>query len=182
MLEATGPVTAPGWNGEITADDVVDVIGRQLPACPTRTRPTPSRAGSPRPCGRRSRRATSRRRRSPPRSRAASRSGTCRCGRATPRRRRSLDRPGRSGRADLGNNPLYVVWSGVGASKVAIFAERSIATDVTLADDGTATVTTTLTLKNTAVPMPPSVRAVRAPAGLPGGHVRGSRQRVPAET
>ena len=35
MLEATGPITAPGWDGAITTDNVVDVLGTQLPALPS---------------------------------------------------------------------------------------------------------------------------------------------------
>ena len=35
MLEATGPITAPGWDGPITTDNVVDVLGTQLPSLPS---------------------------------------------------------------------------------------------------------------------------------------------------
>ena len=183
MLEATGPVTAPGWNGEITADDVVDVIGRQIPSLPDPARgqraPGQDRAGGVGRDPDARHVAVGRRHRA-----LAEREGAAPADLvADPAEEALLDRLGASGRDDLGRNPLYVVWSGVGASKMAIFADRSVATDVTLADrrqrhrhhDAHAD-------EHGRSTMPSSLSAVRQRHGLPGGDVRRARERLPAES
>jgi hypothetical protein len=152
VLEATGPVTAPGWEREISADDVVDVLGRQIPALPD----TPAIDALQGRIAQAVWEAIQTRDMSPSAlGTAFSRSVQERHLQIWSRdaaQEALLDRLDASGRAELSRNPLYVVWSGVGASKMAIFADRSVATDVTLAEDGSATVTTTLTLRNTADP------------------------------
>ncbi len=152
MLEATGPVTATGWDGEITADNVVDVLGRQIPSMPD-TDATDALQGQ---IGQAVWDAIQTRDMSPTAlGTAISRSVQERhlqIWSRHPAEESLLDRLGAAGRADLGRNPLYVVWSGLGASKMAFFADRTVSTEVTLADDASASVTTTLTLYNTANP------------------------------
>jgi hypothetical protein len=65
-----------------------------------------------------------------------------------PEEQAALSRLGATGEANLGKNPLYVVWEGLSANKAAWFAERSVDVEVDLAGDGAATVTTTLHLTN----------------------------------
>ena len=67
-----------------------------------------------------------------------------------------VTRFGAAGATTLGKNPLAVVWVGISASKVAYFARRSVDQAVTLDTSGTATVTTTLHLMNTAPDAPAS--------------------------
>jgi hypothetical protein len=66
-----------------------------------------------------------------------------------------LRRLGAAGETKLGKNPLAVVWQGIGANKLAWFVERRISLDVELDDRGTATVTTTLRMRNDAPAGPP---------------------------
>ena len=67
-----------------------------------------------------------------------------------------VDRFGAAGATTLGKNPLAVVWVGISANKAAYFARRSVDQAVTLDTSGTATVTTTLHLTNTAPDAPAS--------------------------
>ena len=155
MLEATGPITAPGWDGAITTDNVVDVLGTQLPALPSeRSNAIQASIGqavwsaiqngdlSP------STFAT-----------ALSRSVKERHMQlwfADPAQEALADGLGATGREELGKNPISVVWQGLAASKVAIFTERTTDVDVTLDAQGTATVTTTLHVTNSAPTTPPA--------------------------
>ena len=132
MLEATGPITAPGWDGAITTDNVVDVLGTQLPSLPSdRSNAIQASIGnavwnaiqngdlSP------SAFAT-----------ALSRSVKERHMQlwfADPAQQALADGLGATGREELGKNPISVVWQGLAASKVAIFTERTTDVDVTLA-------------------------------------------------
>ena len=61
-----------------------------------------------------------------------------------------LTKLGAAGNTGLGTNPIYVTWSALSANKVGYDQKRSVAVDVTLAGDGTATVKTTLHLQNNA--------------------------------
>lgn len=155
MLEATGPITAPGYDGEITTDNVVDVLGRQLPRLPgERSNVIQASIGqavwaaiqgdgvSP------SAFAT-----------ALARSVNERHMQlwfADADREALAQNLGAAGETTLGKNPLAVVWQGLAASKVAIYAGRDLAVDVTLDADGTATVTTTLHVLNEAPDAPPN--------------------------
>jgi hypothetical protein len=68
-----------------------------------------------------------------------------------------IRRLGAAGAEDLGRNPLAVTWVGLSSNKAAYLVDRTISLDVNLASDGTATVTTTLSLRNRAAAEPPSV-------------------------
>lgn len=68
-----------------------------------------------------------------------------------------LRRLGATGEADLGKNPLYVVWQDyTNTGKAGYFAERSIDQSVTLRPDGTAEVTSTVHMANHSPTKPPS--------------------------
>ena len=154
-LEATGPITVPGWSGEIAADNVVDVLGTQLPALPSeRSDAIQASIGQAvwaaiqgdgvSPSGF---------------ATALSRSVNERHMQlwfADPAEQALAGSLGASGRQELGKNPISVVWQGLAASKVAIFTERTTDVDVTLDPEGTATVTTTLHVSNDAPNAPPS--------------------------
>ncbi len=155
MLEATGPINAPGWGGEITADNVIDILGHQLPALPSEQSNTIQEA-----IGRAVWHAVQTKDFSPSVfATALARSVNERhmqLWSANGDQEALIRSLGAAGDADLGKNPLYVVWEGIAASKVGIYAERQTDVDVTLAQDGTATVTTTIHVKNSAPNSPPS--------------------------
>lgn len=154
MLAATGPVSVEGL-GEVSAATVVSVVGEQLPLLPkedadrlqgelataiweaTQTgdiSPSTFATGLARSVAERHLQLWS----------------------VDPAQEAIITDLGAAGNADLGTNPLYVVWQNIAANKVGIYAQRSIEVDVTLRDQGTAVVTTTLSLENTATPGPVS--------------------------
>ena len=72
-----------------------------------------------------------------------------------PTEQATLRKLGATGETTLGKNPLAVVWQGIGANKLGWFVERRIDVDVELDGRGTATVTTTLQMRNDAPEGPP---------------------------
>ena len=155
ILEATGPISVAGLSGPLTSDSVVDVLGKQIPALPEGQ--SNKLQGE---IGRAVWGAIQTRNLSPTAfATALSRSVAERhmqLWSANPSEETLIRRLGAAGNADLGKNPLYVVWNALSASKVAVYEQRSIDVDVTLHDQGTALVTETLTLTNTAPSAPPS--------------------------
>jgi len=68
-----------------------------------------------------------------------------------------LETLGASGRLDMPENPLMVSWSGFVGSRTGYFAEKAVDYRATVREDGTAEVTITLTLTNTAPTEPESL-------------------------
>lgn len=162
MLEATGPITAPGWDGQIATENVVDVLGRELPALPSEKSNTIQAS-----IGHAVWEAIQTADLSPSSfATALARSVNERHMQlwfADPAQEALAENLRASGEATLGPNPIYVAWNAVSASKVAIFTERSTGLDVTLDAQGSATVTETLKVTNAAPIMPPA-----SPADLLG--------------
>ncbi len=79
-------------------------------------------------------------------------------------------RLGASGEVRLGDNPLFVVWQDATNSKTGYFARRETTQRVTLHPDGSATVTTEVTLRNEAPPGPPSLLLGSGNSGDPVGY------------
>jgi hypothetical protein len=77
---------------------------------------------------------------------------------------------GVSGDADLGTNPLFVVWQDAVASRAGFYAEKITRHEVRLERDGSATVTTEVTLRNEAPAGPPSVLLGSGTEGVPVGY------------
>lgn len=75
---------------------------------------------------------------------------------------------GAAGDTRLGKNPIYVTWSALSANKLAGLQDRRVDVDVSIDDQGTATVTTTLRDVN------------HSPAGLPGEFYDGGNLSFPA--
>jgi hypothetical protein len=156
MLEATGPVETPGWPKAITAENVVQVLGRdvflldqgsaseqaqdQIGTAVWEAVQTADVSGSA----------------------MAEALGRAAAERhlqifsTHPEEETRLARLDVSGQADLGRNPLDVVWLATSDNKVGYYVDRSVGVDVTLDEDGTATVTTTVSMKNHAEDGPPS--------------------------
>ena len=158
MLEAIGPVDTPGWDVPISSDNVLQILGYDVFQLDQGAAPEAGGDGMS------------------PSNAAQSTIGTAlwdaiqtrdgagtavasALARATaerhlqlysvhPQEQAALSRLGVTGEANLGKNPLYVVWVGLSANKAAWFAERSVDVEVDLAGDGSATVTTTLRLTN----------------------------------
>lgn len=155
MLEATGPITAPGWEGQIATYNVVDILGTQLPALPSkRSNAIQASIGQ----------AVWDAIQGEDLSPSAFATALARSVKERhmqlwfddPSQQALTDSLGATGREQLGKNPIAVVWQGLAASKVAIFTERTTDVDVTLDPQGTATVTTTLHVINRAPDGPPS--------------------------
>ena len=156
MLEATGPVDTPGWPQAITADNVVQVLGRDVFTLDqnsasdraqdligtavwnaVQTRNVPGTA-----MGEALARAAAERH--------------LQVYSIHPDEEATLGRLNVTGRAALGKNPLSVVYEARSDNKVGYFIDRKMDVDVTLDDRGNATVTTTVRMKNGAPDGPPS--------------------------
>jgi Protein of unknown function (DUF4012) len=168
ILEQTGPVSVESWPAPLTADNVIDVLGRQLPAMPDEESNTIQGQ-----IGRAIWEAFQ--------TRDVSATGF-----ATALARAAAERHlmvwskdpdeeaiirelGASGEALLGPNPLSVQWVNLVPNKAAILQDRRTSVDVTLDADGTAHVTTELTLDNHAAAGPASSLLGSGDAGYPIG-------------
>ena len=155
MLEATGPVETPGWPDAITAENVVRVLGRDVFLLNNGTasdraqdqigtavwEAVQERDVSGTAMAEALARASSERH--------------LQIYSAHPEEEALLSRLNVAGEATLGRNPLAVVDLALTASKVGYFTSRAIDVDVVLDEDGTATVTTTVRIKNEAPDGPP---------------------------
>lgn len=156
MLEATGPVETPGWPKAITAENVVQVLGRDVFLLDqgSASERAQDQIGT----------AVWEAVQTAPVSGSAMAEAL---GRAAaerhlqvfsthPEEEATLARLDVSGQAELGRNPLSVVWLATSDNKVGYFVDRGVGVDVTLDERGTATVTTTVRMKNHAEDGPPS--------------------------
>jgi hypothetical protein len=156
MLEATGSVGAPGWDEPITAANVVEVLGKDVfllesgsasdrvqdqigtavwdAVQTTNTSGTAMASALARASSERHLQVYS----------------------VHPEEEAILSRLDVTGAAELGRNPLSVVWEATSDNKVGYFIDRRMNVKVKLDEDGTATVKTTLRLRNDAPDGPPS--------------------------
>ena len=148
MLETTGPVETPGWPDSITADNVVDVLGHDVflldqGSASDRAQDLIGTAVWEAVQVRNVSGAAM--------AEALARASTERhlqVYSTHPEEEATLARLGVSGQAAFGRNPLSVVWAATSDNKVGYFVERSLAVDVALDEDGAATVTTTVRMRN----------------------------------
>ena len=155
MLEATGPVETPGWPDAITAENVVRVLARDVFLLNNGTASDRAQdqigtavweAVQTRDVsGTAMAEALAR----------ASAERHLQVYSVHPEEEATLARLNVTGEAALGRNPLAVVWAAMASNKVGYFTDRSIDVDVTLDEDGTATVTTALRIENHAPDGPP---------------------------
>lgn len=154
MLEATGPISTPAWPDPIGADNVIQVLAHDSFLLPGQdddviqaaigsavfdgilnAHPSASAFAT-----------------------AISRSVDARhlqVYSTVPREESLLEKLGAAGRVDLAPNPLFVVWQDFNNSKVGYFAQNTVDMQVKLDADGTAHITTTVTLENHAPTNPP---------------------------
>ena len=157
MLAATGPVDSSAWPEPITSENLVEVFNRRLFEGPdsTDTNAAQSQLGSdlwsallnrqpdPTALGEAMAEGT--------------REGHFAMFTVEDQTQATLELLDVAGRFDLGENPLAVVWQDASANRAGYFAEHEVASSVTLDPDGTATVQTTVTMRNGAPDHPPSI-------------------------
>jgi hypothetical protein len=179
MLEAIGPIDIPAWNAPISSDNVLQVLGHDVFQLDEGGTPAPQGAARASDVAQgQIGRALWDAMQTRDVSGAALATGLSRATAERhlqmysvhPREQAGLSRLGMTGQATLHKNPLYVVWIGLSANKAAWFAGRTVDVHVALAEDGTATVTTTLHLSN------------GAPKGGPAGSLLGSGTDFPIGT
>ncbi len=157
MLGAVGPVESRAWPEPLTADTLIDVLNRQsfLVASESSSDELQARIGL----------AVWRALLSRPVDATAlasvmadaTASGHFEAYSVAPAEQELLVDLDADGAFELGPNPVAVVWQDAGVSRAAFFADKRVATDVTLDADGTAEVATTVTLQNDAPTGPPSI-------------------------
>ena len=156
MLRASGSVLSTAWPDPITADNLVDVFHRQIfeTANPASINAVQAQLGTDlfgavlagRPG---------------PRNLASALSSGARTGHLALFAhdevvQSSLEDLGAAGLFQLGENPLAVIWQDASASKAGYFAERTVASHVSLRPDGSSEVETSVTMLNEAPTGPPS--------------------------
>ena len=83
---------------------------------------------------------------------------------------------GATGIPQFGSDPPLVTFNGISPSRVGYFIKRSVTSTRTVNDDGSETVTTTITLKNTAPTSPQSILLGIEVGRLSRGNVRRGRR------
>jgi hypothetical protein len=169
MVGASEPVTSAAWPEPITADNLVDILNRQVfettdtPA----TNEAQTRIGSDLWASVLANQAD-------PQELATAMSTGTRSGHfaafsTSPDTQAILARLGAAGRFELGDTPLAVVWQDAAANRAGYFADLGVSSSVTLAPDGAATVRTDVSMRNEAPDGPPSILL----GGLEGGAAPG---------
>jgi hypothetical protein len=165
MVAASEPVTSPAWPEPITADNLVDILNRQVfettdtPA----TNEAQTRIGSDLWASVLANQAD-------PQELATAMSTGTRSGHfaafsTNPDTQAILTRLGAAGDFELGETPLAVVWQDAAANRAGYFADLGVSSSVALAPDGAATVQTDVSMRNDAPAGPPSILL----GGLEGG-------------
>lgn len=169
VLDAVGPVQSSGWPEPITADNVVDVLNRQIfeGTDPVASDAAQAQIGldvwnavltrAPEPTAM---------------TDAMSRGvdeGHFVVFSRDPVDQEVLDDLGATGRFALGPNPLAVIWQDASSTRAGFFAERSVSSKVTLDASGVASVSTVVALKNGAPTGPPSILLGTPGQGVPVG-------------
>jgi hypothetical protein len=169
MLDAIGPVSTPAWPEPVTSENLVEVFNRRLfetqdsaeidatqarlgldlwAALLTR-RPEPTALASAMSSG--------------------ARSGNLAVYSTDDQAQAALERLDAAGLFALGDDPLAVVWQDASANRAGFFAEHEVASEVSLAADGSADVRTRVTMRNGAPSGPPSQLLGDGSDGVPVG-------------
>jgi hypothetical protein len=170
MLAATGPVSSSAWPEPLGPDNLIEVLNRQVfettdtPAANERQtqigidlwehvladQPEPTRLAEAMSSG--------------------TDGGHFAAYSTDPTNQETLGRLGATGRFELGENPIAVVWQDASANRAGFFADLAVSTVVTLDDEGSAMVQTNVSMQNEAPTGPPSILLGGVEkAGLPAG-------------
>jgi Protein of unknown function (DUF4012) len=170
MVAASEPVSSSAWPEPITADNLVDILNRQVfestdtPA----TNETQTRIGADLWASVLANQAD-------PEGLATAMSSGTRSGHfaafsTNPSTQAILARLGAAGRFELGDTPLAVVWQDAAANRAGYFAELGVTSSVTLTPGGSATVQTDVSMRNEAPAGPPSILLGGLEGGAPAGY------------
>lgn len=170
LLRAVGPVDSAGWPEPLTTDNLVDVLNRQsfLLDDPIESNAAQAQIGLDVWAALLTRPAQ-------PTAFATAMSNATRSGHfsvysVAPDERVTLGDLGADGAFEPGANPLAVIWQDAAASRAGYFATKVVTSTLAIDSDATASVSTTVTLRNEAPSEPPSILLGDGLGGVPVGH------------